>query len=149
MIGFPEALAFVLAREGGLVDDPADPGGRTNLGITQKTLDDWRHTHPEAPAKVDDLTPDLAAPIYHDRYWTSAGCDEIESPMNLVVFDTAVNMGPLRAVQWRSQAGDWQSYLWVRLGAYCDIVRGRPASLKFLSGWCRRLIQLHDACRRA
>ena len=36
---FSEALRLVLAQEGGRVDDPRDPGGRTNRGITQATYD--------------------------------------------------------------------------------------------------------------
>ena len=30
---FDRAVHFVLAQEGGLVDDPADPGGLTHFGI--------------------------------------------------------------------------------------------------------------------
>jgi hypothetical protein len=31
---FESCLAFTLRQEGGYVDDPADPGGATNMGIT-------------------------------------------------------------------------------------------------------------------
>ena len=37
-------MAFVFAAEGGYVDDPLDPGGATNLGITLDELSLWRHT---------------------------------------------------------------------------------------------------------
>ncbi|MFM2129928.1 MAG: hypothetical protein RL477_1474, partial [Pseudomonadota bacterium] len=33
---WPQALAAVLKHEGGYVNHPADPGGRTNLGVTQR-----------------------------------------------------------------------------------------------------------------
>jgi lysozyme family protein len=33
---FDNALGFVLQDEGGFVNDPADPGGMTNLGVTQR-----------------------------------------------------------------------------------------------------------------
>jgi len=36
---FAAALPFVLRWEGGYVDHPDDPGGRTNKGVTQKTYD--------------------------------------------------------------------------------------------------------------
>jgi lysozyme family protein len=39
---FEAALPFVLRWEGGFVDHPNDPGGRTNQGVTQKVYDDWR-----------------------------------------------------------------------------------------------------------
>jgi len=33
---FDEIIEVVLKHEGGLVDDPDDPGGLTNLGISQR-----------------------------------------------------------------------------------------------------------------
>ena len=39
---FERALTFVLRWEGGYVDHPADPGGATNYGVTQRTYDAWR-----------------------------------------------------------------------------------------------------------
>jgi len=41
---FETALPFVLRWEGGFVDHPADPGGRTNRGVTQRTYDAWRQS---------------------------------------------------------------------------------------------------------
>lgn len=35
---FEPAVRFVLAREGGFVQDPRDPGGATKFGITRRTL---------------------------------------------------------------------------------------------------------------
>ena len=45
MDAFPLCLSFVLAREGGLVDHPQDPGGATNFGISQRA-------HPDQPQVV-------------------------------------------------------------------------------------------------
>jgi lysozyme family protein len=39
---FGSCLAFTLRQEGGHVDDPADPGGATNMGITLATYRIWR-----------------------------------------------------------------------------------------------------------
>ena len=39
---FGACLDFVFEREGGYVDDPHDPGGATNMGITLATLAAWR-----------------------------------------------------------------------------------------------------------
>ncbi len=39
---FEESLPFIMRWEGGYVDHPDDPGGRTNKGVTQKTYDAWR-----------------------------------------------------------------------------------------------------------
>ena len=43
---FDACLAEVLKQEGGYVDNPLDPGGATNLGITRKTLAAWRKISP-------------------------------------------------------------------------------------------------------
>ena len=39
---FDASLPFVLRWEGGFVDHPSDPGGRTNKGVTQAVYDEWR-----------------------------------------------------------------------------------------------------------
>lgn len=37
-IYYPQMVKFVLAREGGYVNDPTDKGGETNKGITHTTF---------------------------------------------------------------------------------------------------------------
>lgn len=92
---WPRALDIILASEGGYVNDPADPGGATNHGITQRTLDRYRRAHDDVdfPADVKDLASDHAAAIYSDDYWMPSGAPELPWPISLVVFDTAVNQG--------------------------------------------------------
>ena len=51
MTPFDTAVAFTLREEGGFTDDPRDPGGATNLGITLATLTHWRGR----PATADDV----------------------------------------------------------------------------------------------
>ena len=41
MDDFQTCLAFTLSQEGGFVDDPYDPGGATNMGITLATYQEW------------------------------------------------------------------------------------------------------------
>src|SRR5262245_15160238 len=65
---FEACLKFVLQFEGGFVNNPADPGGPTNLGVTQTTLSAFLGRH----ATVDEvkaLTPEKVAPIYRFRFW--------------------------------------------------------------------------------
>ena len=50
-----QMLNDVLRREGGYVHDPADRGGPTHYGITQRTLRAWRGQLVTA-ADVRDLT---------------------------------------------------------------------------------------------
>lgn len=50
---FERALARVLEMEGGYSDDPYDPGGPTNLGITLSVYADWKGVAPDAALKEE------------------------------------------------------------------------------------------------
>ena len=92
---FEDALAVILKEEGGFVNDPADPGGATNFGITQKTYDKFLFEIGTKPkTTVEDITPAEVRAIYHNDYWLSGSCDGIESyPVALIHFDGCVNSG--------------------------------------------------------
>jgi lysozyme family protein len=38
---FDICVTFTLREEGGYVDDPSDPGGATNMGVTLATYRQW------------------------------------------------------------------------------------------------------------
>ena len=99
-----EAKLFVLAAEGGYVDHPKDPGGATNYGITTATLKQARKTIPGLPGNVRDLTAEQALKIYDAFYWKPAGCDKLPSPIDLLVFDGAVNCGVRQGVKFLQEA---------------------------------------------
>lgn len=103
---FDLALAHVLRHEGGYVDDPRDPGGRTNRGITQRKLDEVRTAAPalKLPYSVADLTEQQTATIYRREYWSRLACDELPPAVALCVFDAGVNVGIGRAARWLQQA---------------------------------------------
>lgn len=82
MTTFDVAVAFVLAQEGGLTNDPNDPGGQTNFGLTK---DDTPN-----PAA---LTKDQAISIYQSKYWGPSHSDKLPSAVAVMHFDTAVNQG--------------------------------------------------------
>ena len=95
---FDACLDHVLAAEGGFVNHPADPGGATNLGITRRTLSEFR----EAEATADDirvLTRAEAREIYRTRFWTPMRCAELPPGVDLMVFDFGVNAGPGRSLR--------------------------------------------------
>jgi len=95
---FPNCLQIVLASEGGFVDDPADPGGATNLGITLRTLASWRG--PDVTiTDVQALTPEDVAPIYRADYFNAAHCDALPDGVDLMTFDCAVNQGVGKAIR--------------------------------------------------
>jgi len=95
---FETCLAFVFAEEGGYTDDPLDPGGATNLGITLAELNRWRHT---AVTKDDvrALQKSEASAIYAANYWNVVRGAELPPGIDLIVFDAAVNTGNARAAK--------------------------------------------------
>lgn len=135
-MSFPEALKFVLEREGGYVNDPADPGGETKYGISKKAYPN---------VDIRNLTPELAGTIYQNDYWGPSGCEHLTPGMALVVFDSAVNVGVARAAGWLAQFPDADDYLWRRVAHYRELAQKRPVMGKFLVGWLRRLELLRDA----
>lgn len=97
MTRFESCLKFVLDVEGGFSDDPADHGGRTNLGVTEGTLARARRDGVADAESVDSLTREVAAAIYRAYYWKACRCGELPAPIDLAVFDASVHMGPSAA----------------------------------------------------
>lgn len=93
---FEQCLALVLKHEGGYVNNPKDPGGRTNLGVTQKVWEEWVK-HPVDEAAMRALGPADVGPLYKDRYWNRVRGDDLPSGVDYAVFDLAVNSGVGRA----------------------------------------------------
>jgi lysozyme family protein len=89
---FKNSVEYVLEREGGFVNDPVDPGGATNLGITIAVLKAWRG-QAVSISDVKNLSKAEAKKIYHSLYWKAAWCDALPAGVDLLVFDAAVNSG--------------------------------------------------------
>ena len=98
-----KALGHVLASEGSFVNNPADPGGMTNLGVTKKAWDAYtgRNT---TEAEMRALTPGMVASFYKINYWNKCWCDRLPTGTDYLVFDFAVNAGPYRAVKTLQEA---------------------------------------------
>ena len=90
---FDTCLAFTLRAEGGYVDDPADPGGATNMGITLATFRQWSDDAELGPAQVQDMTERTARAIYRSLYWNPLRADALPAGVDLSVFDMGVNAG--------------------------------------------------------
>jgi lysozyme family protein len=90
---FPKLLGF----EGGFVDDPADPGGATNKGITMKTFSGCaRNLLGIEPTlgNLKALTDEQAGKIYKALYWDKVRGDDIAlQELADIVFDFYVNAG--------------------------------------------------------
>jgi lysozyme family protein len=95
---FEKSLALVLKHEGGYVNNPKDPGGMTNLGVTKKVWDAYIG-HVSTEAEMRGLTPALVGPLYKKLYWDISRCDELPSGVDYAVFDFAVNAGVSRSIK--------------------------------------------------
>lgn len=94
-----DALANVLKHEGGYVNHPSDPGGRTNLGVTQRVWEEWVK-HDVDEKQMRELTPEMVAPLYQEKYWQRVKGDDLPSGVDYCVFDASVNSGTGRASKW-------------------------------------------------
>ena len=88
---FPEAVFRTLQHEGGYVNDPDDPGGETNFGISKRAYPD---------VNIRNLTVKQAREIYRRDYWEAPGLDGIKDcELACKVFDLGVNCGTQTAVR--------------------------------------------------
>jgi lysozyme family protein len=101
---FDICVAFTLRQEGGYVDDPADPGGATNMGITLATYREWSDDPRLGDLQVKDMTLKTARAIYQSRYWNPLRADALPPGVDLSVFDMGVNAGISRSARLLQQA---------------------------------------------
>lgn len=97
---WPATFAALLQDEGGYVNNPNDPGGMTNLGVTAKVWRDWKKL-PTMPTEftMRALVPADVEPLYKFRYWGAVNGDHLPAGLDYAVFDYGVNSGPGHAAQ--------------------------------------------------
>ena len=98
-MNFDAAFKQVLLAEGGFVSHPLDPGGATNMGITEAVA---RRVGYKGP--MQDLPVDLAKRIYLEEYWKPVRAEELPPAVRYAVFDAAVNSGVKQSVLWLQRA---------------------------------------------
>lgn len=155
---WPQSSQFIIFVEGGLVNNPADPGGLTKYGISQRTYPD---------VDIAGLTVDAALDIYHRDYWLKNHCDKLPYPLDILVFDASVNEGgseaikTLQATGGITQDGVYGSqtqqaavniaqrphlaivtYLSYREKYYADLEVSHPSEIQFERGWLLRCLRL-------
>ena len=96
---FDDAFTRLMGHEGGFVDHPADPGGATNWGVTQRVARANGYA-----GDMREFPQDAAKAIYRKAYWDSVRADELPGGLRYAVFDAAVNSGPTQAVKWLQRA---------------------------------------------
>lgn len=90
-------LDSILGVEGGYVDHPADRGGPTRWGITEKTARAHGYR-----GSMRDLPRETAQAILAVDYWTAPRFDqvaELSEKIAIELCDTGVNMGPAVAAR--------------------------------------------------
>lgn len=92
-----ELATEIVAREGGFVHDPDDPGGATKYGVTLATLRrlgfDLTHDGQIDTHDVKALTIAEAVDIYVEHYHRRPGIAALPAPLQPPVFDMYVNAG--------------------------------------------------------
>ena len=150
---FELCLSHLLQHEGGYVNHPSDPGGRTNLGVTQAVWEDWIDRS-VSEDEMKALTPAKVAPLYQELYWDRIKADSFASGLDYCVFDAAVNSGVSRAVKWLQTianvpadgivgAETLKAAKTASIEKYCahrmEFLKGRSSWPTFGKGWERRV----------
>lgn len=170
---FNHAIAFVLGKEGGYVNDPTDKGGETKYGISDKRdgiadgmTDVDGDNKPDI--RIKDLTLGQASQIYFRDYWHPSYCPDWPDGISLIVFDSAVQHGVKKAISFLQDAAgvaadgivgaktqaavlasdpEWllTRYLLRRARYYAEIIKSNPSQAKYLNGWFNRLDSVTNA----
>ena len=173
MSRFDDAMVWILRAEGGYSNQDGDHGGSTACGVTQESFNEYRKSLGLAPLAVRYITMTDVCSIYLTRYWRPCHCDSLPAPLDLAVFDMAVNSGNRRAILFLQRAlgveddgligpgtidavqadqkADLlghvvQDFMDAREKYYHDIVANDPSQAKFLGGWLNRMKNLREEC---
>lgn len=94
-MNFDLAFDRLIGNEGGISNNPDDPGRLTNWGISQRS-------YPQLNIRA--LTREDAKAIYRRDYWDRARMDQYPPVIAFQVFDIAVNSGIEAAVRMLQRA---------------------------------------------
>ena len=117
---FDEAFSLVIKHEGGYVNNPKDPGGMTNLGVTKKVWEEYVG-HEVDEMTMRNLSINDVKPLYKKMYWDKIRGDDLPEGLDYAAFDFSVNSGTGRAAKFLQRI----------VGANQDGAIG-PATLKAL-----------------
>jgi len=147
-----EIAQGIVEREGGFVNDPSDPGGATNFGVTIGTMRrlglDLNRDGLVDEADVRLVDADLAEQIFIDHYFKGPQIDLLPGPLQAPVFDMYVNAGSnaIRILQKLLNAREGRVSVDGVLGPQTI----RAAHHDFdVRGWAPDLVNAYGEARRA
>lgn len=94
-VKFLTTINRVLGHEGGYVNDPADPGGETNWGISKRSYPN---------VSIKELTRGQAVAIYYRDFWLKAHCEQFADGVGYQLMDSAVNSGISQSMRFLQRA---------------------------------------------
>lgn len=149
---FESAMEFLLQKEGGYSNDPDDPGGATNYGITIQTArDNGMDIDGDGDVDVDDIrnmTVEAAYAVYKNKYWSPLFHVVPDLPWDVAIvgFDAGVNCGVERAKKWVQEAmktpNPVKTINNLRRIHYSTIISKNPKLAKYRNGWNNRVNDL-------
>lgn len=108
---FEDAIKTTLKHEGGFVNDPDDPGGATNFGVSLRFVknelegtkigDIEFDLSGDGKVNADDIkniTREMAIAVYFKAFWDRR-YEELSDPLGGKYFDLSVNMGKGQATK--------------------------------------------------
>ena len=87
-LSFKQIFDRLIGHEGGYVNDPRDPGGETNWGVTKRTAMANGYT-----GNMKTMTRQQAYEIYRRAFWLRYNCEQMPDAVAYQFFDAAVNHG--------------------------------------------------------
>lgn len=87
-LSFKQIFDRLIGHEDGYVDDPRDPGGETNWGVTKRTAQANGYT-----GNMKTMTRQQAYEIYNRAFWLRYNCEQMPDAVAYQFFDAAVNHG--------------------------------------------------------
>lgn len=113
-MSFDKAFSKTMAHEGGYVNDPDDRGGETYRGVSRRFNPDWRgwpivdaqkskSSFPRSLKGNGELRV-LVKSFYKVNYFDPFKGDDMPEELAIEMFDTAVNMGVDRGVEFLQEA---------------------------------------------
>lgn len=165
---FERAFALTIGEEGGESNNPADRGGHTYRGVTQRTFTSWLSANNQDDRDVITMTDAECKTLSKVMFWNRAQCDDCPELTGCFHFDSAFNHGPANAVRLIQEALGVEvdgvfgpltasackvaddkvllgRYFEARQAFYQRILASDPSQAVFKNGWANRLTHLRKA----